>query len=367
MESIDVVVIGGGQAGLSTGYYLRSESRKFIILDHSQEIGHSWKDRYDSLTLFTPRKYSSLPGLPLEGDPWGYPTKDEMAAYLKLYQEHFAIPVQLETEVRRLSYAMGRFLITTNKGTWLAQQVVVATGPFQTPFIPPFAQSLSPEVFHIHTADYRNVEMLPEQGEVLVIGGGNSGAQIALEISQKKQVYLSVGHHIQYLPYRLLGRSLFWWYERIGLLRKSPKSWIGRRFIKKKDPLYGFDLRMAIASGTVKLLNRATSASGRLVSFADGSFQKPSTIIWATGFRADYPWICIPEVFDHNQTVIHERGVTWIPGLYFVGLPWQSSRGSALIGWVHRDARFISGMIAQYGERYANEDNSYEDLSSHGS
>jgi putative flavoprotein involved in K+ transport len=367
LKRIDVVVIGGGQAGLSTGYYLSSEKQEFIVLDQSHEVGYSWSCRYDSLTLFTPRMYSGLPGLTLEGDPWGYPTKDEMATYFKQYQEKFAIPIQLETEVTRLTYQLGRFLVTTNKGTWLAKQVVVAAGPFQTPFIPPIAHSLSSEVFQVHTADYHNPEMLPQMGDVLVIGGGNSGAQIALEISQMRQVYLSVGHDIQHLPYRFLGKSLFWWYEKVGLLRKSPESWVGRRFIKKKDPLYGFELKHAISSGKIKLLARATNASEKQIIFADGSSLEAGTIIWATGFRSDYPWLQIPEIFNTNQTVIHETGVTMIPGLYFVGLPWQSSRGSALIGWVHRDAKYICQMIKQNGDHYANEDYCYEDLPSHGS
>ncbi|WP_309492894.1 flavin-containing monooxygenase [Paenibacillus anseongensis] len=364
---MDIVVIGGGQAGLSTGYYLSAEQREFVVLDQSDKVGYSWSSRYDSLTLFTPRMYSSLPGLPLEGDPWGYPTKDEMAAYLKQYQEKFAIPIQLETEVTKLTYQLGSFLVTTNKGTWLAKQIVVAAGPFQTPFIPQIAHSLSSEVFQVHTKDYNNPGMLPQQGEVLVIGGGNSGAQIALEIAQKRTVYLSVGHDIQYLPYRFLGRSLFWWYERVGLLRKSPESWVGRRFVKKKDPLYGFELRNAISNGRVKLLARTTDMSDKLIFFADGSSLVAGTIIWATGFRSDYPWLQIPEIFNDKQMIIHERGTTSIPGLYFVGLPWQSSRGSSLIGWVHRDAKYISHMISQYGDHYAIEDYGYEDLSSHGS
>lgn len=366
MKEIDVVVIGGGQAGLSTGYYLSLEQREFIVLDQSHEIGYAWSRRYDSLTLFTPRKYSSLPGLMLEGDPWGYPTKDEMASYLKKYQEKFAIPIQLDSEVIQLTYQLGKFLVMTNKGAWLAKQVVVAAGPFQTPFIPPISYSLSSEVCQVHTADYQNPEKLPQTGEVLVIGGGNSGAQIALEISQTRQVYLSVGHDIQYLPYRFLGRSLFWWYEKVGILQKSPESWIGRRFIKKKDPLYGFELKHAISSGRIKVLARATDASEKQIIFADGSSLEAGTIIWATGFRSDYPWLQIPEIFNNKQNVIHETGVTLIPGLYFVGLPWQSSRGSALIGWVHRDAKFICQMIKQFGDHYANEDYSYEDLSSHG-
>ncbi|GFZ96552.1 putative oxidoreductase CzcO [Paenibacillus marchantiophytorum] len=366
LRRIDIVVIGGGQAGLSVGYYLHLEQREFVILDQSPEVGHSWSSRYDSLTLFTPRRYSALPGLPLPGDPWDYPTKDEIADYLRCYQDRFALPVQVETEVISLAYRKGRYYVTTNKGTWIANQVVVATGPFQSPYVPSFADSLSAAVLQMHTFDYRNPEMLP-LADTLVIGGGNSGAQIALELSLSRQVYLSVSHNIQFMPYRFLGKSLFWWYELIGLLRKSPDSWVGRRFQKKKDPLYGYELREAIASGRIKLLGRAVHAQGKQISFADGFSLEVDTILWATGFRMDYPWIHIPELASDHAGIEHERGVTAIPGLYVVGLPWQSCRGSALIGWVHRDAEFISRMIIQYGERYANEDNSYEDLSSYGS
>ncbi|MCA0757859.1 NAD(P)/FAD-dependent oxidoreductase [Paenibacillus sp. N4] len=347
MLSVDIVVIGAGQAGLAAGYELQRANRDFLLLDKGSFIGESWRSRYDSLRLFTPRRYSALPGLPMKGKRWGYPHKDEIADYLAEYQSKYALPVQLLTDVTSLTARDGRFWIATSKGELEARQVIVSTGPFQRPYCPEFGSALGSAVTQLHTADYKNPEQLPGE-RVLVVGAGNSGAQIALELSAKKKVYLSASHAINYMPYRFLGRSLFWWYERIGLLRKGPDSRIGKKLAAKKDPLYGYELKEAIDRGEVDLLPRTIGAKERRLLLEGGADIEVDAVVWATGFKPDYSWIDIPDAFGTGGTPVHDRGVSPVRGLYFVGLPWQSCRGSALIGWVHRDAKYISQIVRQH-------------------
>ena len=186
-QSYDVVVVGGGQAGLAIGYFLRRQERHFVILDAAVSIGSAWRARWDSLVLFTPRRYDGLPGLPFPGDPDGYPTRDEVIAYLENYREKFALPLDLGSDVRAMTKDDGTFLLDLDGRTVEARQVVVATGPFQTPRVPDFADELAPEVFQTHSQGYRAPSDVPE-GSVLVVGGGNTGYQIASELSSTHHV-----------------------------------------------------------------------------------------------------------------------------------------------------------------------------------
>src|SRR3954468_17283647 len=189
----DVVVIGAGQAGLALGYHLARQGRRIVILDRGDGVGSAWRSRWDSLTLFTSRRYSGLPGLPFPGDPDGYPTRDEVIAYLERYAETFALPIQFDSEVETLDLGEdGRFLLELDQGTITADQVVVATGPFQTPFVPKPAGRLDADVRQTHAVCYRRPDGVP-QGTVLVVGGGNTGFQIAKELSATHDVVLSVG------------------------------------------------------------------------------------------------------------------------------------------------------------------------------
>ncbi|MFJ7309752.1 flavin-containing monooxygenase [Peribacillus frigoritolerans] len=344
MKKIDILVIGAGQAGLSLGYYLQQQNVSFLLIDSSQNIGDIWRYRYDSLVLYTPRFYSALPGLRISGDQWDYPTKDEIADYLADYQRHFSIPVSLNTNLYRMKKTATGFLVETSQGEFEAQKVVIATGPFQNPYIPSIAENLSNEIYQIHTSSYHNPSQLPE-GPVLVIGGGSSGGQIAVECSKDREVYLAISSKINYLPYKFLGRNLFWWYDKLGLLKKGPETILGKRMKGKPDPMYGFILKKLVKSGAIKVKPRAIEAMNDEVEFADQTKLKIKTIVWATGFISDYSWVEIPELFDYDGKVIQDRGISNVPGLYFLGLPWQTSRGSGLIGWVGRDAKFISEQV----------------------
>ena len=346
----EVVVIGAGQAGLAMGYHLARQGRRFMILERGDSIAPAWRERWDSLTLFTPRRYSGLPGLPFPGDPDGYPTRDEVIAYLERYVETFELPIEPNSNVRRLSQENGRFVLELDGQTISADQVVVATGPFQTPYIPKLAEELDPDVWQAHSTGYRRPSGVPE-GAALVVGGGNTGFQIAKELSSTHKTTLSVGSRQTPLPQRPAGRDLFWWLTKMRILSTTVESRLGSR-LQHRDTLIGSSPRELKRRYGVELKSRALRASGRTVTFEDGSEIEADAVIWATGYRSDYSWIDLP-ILDSSGRLQHRRGVTDVPGLDFLGLTWQHTRGSALIGWVKDDAQFIAERIAALREAKA--------------
>ena len=346
-DSLDVMVIGAGQAGLALGWHLAQQSYRFLLVDAAPELGHTWRSRWDSLRLFTPAQYDALPGMPFPAPVDTYPTKDQVADYLAAYAARFQLPVLPNTAVTRLHRSAQRFTVDTTQGTLRARQVVVATGPFQRPVITPAAAGLGDAVVQLHSADYRNPDQIPE-GPVLVVGAGNSGLQIAEELSERHAVSLAVGAQPPQLPQRLLGRDLFWWMTRLGVLGKTADSRLAKRVRARGDLVIGSSCK-ALARRGVTLRPRLTSASTGGVTFADGSCLTPRTVIWATGFRSDYSWIDVPGVCSDGQ-VSHRRGVTEVPGLYFLGLPWQHTRGSALLGFVKDDAAWLAAEVLRHQE-----------------
>jgi putative flavoprotein involved in K+ transport len=347
-DHLEVAVVGGGQAGLAMGYYLRQQGRRFVILERGNSIAPAWRERWDSLTLFTPRGYSALPGHPFPGEPDGYPTRDEVIAYLERYAETFELPIELNSVVRNLSEEDGRFVLDVDGRGLTADQVVVATGPFQTPFVPSLAQGLATDVWQVHSTGYRRPGDLPE-GTVLLVGGGNTGFQIAKELSATHEVLLSVGAKQNPLPQRIAGRDLFWWLTKTRLLSTTVESRLGSK-LQYRETLIGSSPRELKRRYGVELKPRATQASGRTVRFEDGSELDLQAVIWATGYRPDYSWIDLP-ILDSNGRLRHRRGVTDVPGVSFLGLTWQWTRGSALIGWVKDDAAFLAERIAALQEK----------------
>jgi len=341
-EHYDVVVIGAGQAGLTMGHFLARHGRRFVILEAADSLGAAWRSRWDSLLLFTPRRYSSLAGLAFPGDPDGYPTRDDVIAYLEEYAATFELPVELNAPVRSLEATDETFAVMLEDRHIRADHVVVATGPFQAPNVPAFASELDPEVFQVHSTAYMRPGEVP-RGTVLVVGGGNTGFQIAKELSATHDVHLAVGSKQKPLPQKLLGRDLFWWLTKTGLINKTVDSRIARR-LQRSDTLIGSSPRELRRRHGVELKPRVVAASERTISFADGSSLDVDALIWATGYRSDYSWIDAP-VLGGDGRVKHRRGVTDVPRLYFLGLSWQHTRGSALIGWVKDDAEFISRQI----------------------
>jgi putative flavoprotein involved in K+ transport len=341
-QRYDVLVIGAGQAGLTVGYYLRQTGLRFLIVDAAEQVGSAWVQRWESLVLFTPRRLNAMPGLPFDGDPDREPTRHEVIDYLGRYATELELPVELGTPITALDHREGRFVAESPAGTIEAGQVIVATGPFQRPRIPEFAASVAADVHQAHSTAYRRSEDVPP-GRVVVVGGGNTGYQIAEELAADHQVVLAVGSRQTPLPLRFLGRQIFWWGTRLGVLSVSVESRIGKR-LSRRETLIGSSPRKAKRLG-IDLKPRAVSASGRTVRFADGTESDADAIIWATGYRPDYSWIKLP-VVDAGGRVRHRRGVTDRAGLYFLGLTWQHTRGSALLGFVAADARYISEQVA---------------------
>jgi putative flavoprotein involved in K+ transport len=339
----DVIVIGGGQAGLALGYHLARARRQFTILDAAGTLAAAWRSRWDSLKLFTPARYNGLPGRAFPGDPGHYPGRDEVVEYLTDYARDFELPVELNRRVQVVRPLDHGYLVETEDASYESDQVVIATGPFQTPRIPSIARDLAAEVHQIHSGDYRRPGDIAD-GPVLVVGGGNTGFQIAHELAATHEVHLAIGSRLAPLPQRLLGRDLFTILTATGLMAKTVDSRIGRR-LSARDALIGSSTR-AISRRGVRVLPRATSAAGSTVRFADESALDPCTVIWATGFGADYSYLDAP-VFREDGAVIHSRGVTAAPGLYFLGMPWQHTRGSALLGWVADDAQHIAHQITR--------------------
>jgi putative flavoprotein involved in K+ transport len=346
-QSYDVAVIGAGQAGLAIGYFLARAGKRFVILEAGEAVATAWRERWDSLLLFTPRRYDALPGLDFPGDPDGYPSRDEVIAYLQNYAETFELPVEFTTRVEAVRREGGAFVIEAEGRRIQSDQVVVATGPFQTPRMPKIAADLGEDVFHVHSTSYRRPGEVPD-GTVLVVGGGNTGFQIAGELASTREVHLAIGSRQTPLPQRILGRDLFWWLTKLGVLEKTVDSRLGQR-AQHRDTLIGSRPRGLRRHG-VKLHPRAVAASGRTIRFEDGSELEVDAVIWATGYRPDYSWIDA-RIFETDGRPMHTRGVTGVPGLYFLGLSWQHTRGSALLGWVKDDAEFIAEQVEANASR----------------
>jgi putative flavoprotein involved in K+ transport len=344
----DVVVVGGGQAGLAIGYHLAQQQRRFTILEAAADAAAAWRARWDSLKLFTPVRYNSLPGLPFPGDPDTYPSRDEVVAYLSDYARRFELPVELNRRVRAVEPDEGGgYRVELDDCSYMTDQVVVATGPFQVPRVPPVAANLDPEVVQFHSTAYRTPSQIPA-GPVLVVGGGNTGYQIAEELSRVHEVHLSIGSRQTPLPQRILGRDLFTYLDAARLMRVTVTSRPGRR-LQSRETLIGSSPRAARSRHGIHLHGRTEQVQGRHVAFADGTRVEPSAVIWATGFALEHSLVRAP-VFDETGRVVHRRGVTNAPGLYFLGLPWQHTRGSALLGWVKDDAAFIARCITEFAD-----------------
>jgi putative flavoprotein involved in K+ transport len=345
VQDLDVLVLGAGQAGLAAGYHLRTTGLMFAIVDGNDRVGDSWRRRFDSLALFTPRSYSALPGLAVAGDPDGLPGKDEIADYLEAYASRFQLPIQFGVAVSRLERDGSAFRATLADGSRIrAQAVIVATGAFQCPRPNPMSSGYSADVRQLHAADYTSPLEIGA-GAVLVVGDGATGRQIALELAPSHSVVLSTGRPRRPTRSTILGRSVFWWLDRLGLLRASRDSVIGKRLMRA-DPFPGrhLDLDNLRAAG-VTIVGRVATASGHMATFTEGPQTEVDTVIWATGYVDDTTWMAIPEVIDARGSFIERRGISPVPGLFFVGRSWQWTRGSALLTGVGADAAYVIAQL----------------------
>jgi len=346
--NLDILIIGAGQAGLALGYHLRKTPFHFQLVDRHARVGDSWRKRYASLVLFTPRAYSALPGRAVPGDPDVFPTKDEMADYLETYANHFDLPVVLGTDIQRLERVDRGFRAITEAGEQIdGRAVVLATGAFQRPAIPSISKRLSAEVTQLAPEDYKTPSQL-SPGTVLVVGDGATGRQIALELSAAHNVFLATGRPRRVSPDRILGKSVFWWMDKLGILKASRESAIGR-YLMKTDPFPGKALELSrLREQGVVVVGRIIRAEGKKVAFASGETTEVDAVLWATGYKDDTDWVAIPEAKDARGSFIHRRGISPIPNLYFIGRSWQWTRGSALFVGVGADASYLTEHIVKH-------------------
>lgn len=345
-QPLATLVIGGGQAGLAVGFYLRQADVPFLIVDANERTGDAWRNRWDSLRLFTPNRFNSLPGLDISGPDWGFPTKDQLADYLETYASQFQLPIRHGTRVERLTHEHGVFAAETTGGTYLADNVVVAMSSYQKPRVPEFASELDDRIVSTHVNDYKGPSQLRE-GPALVVGLGNSGAEIANELVRDRRVYLS-GQPTAVQPFRpekLSGRLLMPIVGPLvmnGLLSTSTP--MGRRFKEKMydkaAPLMRVKPKDLEAAG-VQRVGRIVGVTNGLPRQQDGSTVEVANVVWCTGYGPGLDWIDLP-IFDSDGRVTHRRGVVDVsPGLYFVAIKFQHSALSDTLFAVGREAELV--------------------------
>ena len=350
-EQFETIIIGGGQAGLATGYQLARLGLPFVILDANDRVGDSWRDRWDSLRLFTPARYDALPGMSFPASGLSYPTKDETADYLEAYAAKFELPVRTGVRVDRLVKEDDRFVVTAGHLRFEAENVVVASGAHHVPRVPGFAPDLDPAIVQLHSSRYRRPSQLGEGG-VLVVGAGNSGAEIAMESSRHHRTWLSGRDTGQEptragsRPDRLLVPIMWFLASRVVDVRTPIGRKVRDQFL---DPPRGIPLgrvrRKDIAAAGIERVPRTAGVRDGYPVLEDGRILDVSNVVWCTGFVPDFSWIDLP-IFDHNGFPTHTRGVVESHrGLYFMGLLFLSTLSSALVGGVGRDAKHIAGHL----------------------
>lgn len=342
---LDFLIIGAAQAGLAMAYELQKLQYNFVILDKEEQIGASWLNRWDSLKLFTPTEFNHLKGLDFPAENGQYPNKYEVANYFKTYVKHFNFPVQLNTLVEGISKKSTHFEVAHNSGITRAKNVVVATGPFHIPHTPRFHKYIDASIFQIHSNYYKNPSQL-NPGKVLVVGAGDSGYQILNEISNSRNdtVYFSGDTSVKSLPQEILGKTLWWWFTKTGYLSISKDSWLGKKISESKQPVIGTDVKGILNRKNVIPVGHTLNAEGNTIETKQQTLTDVKNIVWATGYRPKFDWIEGLEL-DNDGYPVHERGVSHIKGLYFMGLPWLYTRASATLGGVKTDAEFIAQHI----------------------
>ena len=401
-EQLDTVVVGGGQGGLSTSYYLKEQGREHVVLEQAPQAAKAWRERWDSFTLITPNWMTRLPGAEYQGsDPDGFMARDQLIAYFEQYAERFALPIRYGIRATRVEPHETGYLVSTDKGAFKAANVVMATGMYQHPRIPPFGTILSSEIRQLHSSEYKHPRMLPA-GAVLVVGSAQSGCQIAEELYQSgRKVYLSVGSAGR-LPRRYRGKDITRWMDELGFMDRtvdqlpSPKAkFAGNAHGTGKDGGHTINLHQFARDGVI-LLGHMQSAQGHRIKLApdlhenlaqgdkveadmikavddyverngldapietlpelrDG-YETESllrldlasagihSVIWATGYKFDFGLVKLP-AFDQDGYPVQKRGITAFPGLYFVGLPFLHTSGSGLLAGVGGDAAHVAKHI----------------------
>jgi putative flavoprotein involved in K+ transport len=352
-ERYETVIIGGGQAGLATGYHLARLGRSFVILEADRRIGDVWRRRWDSLHLFTPARHEGLPGWKFPAKGWSFPSRDDMADYLEAYAARFGLPVRTGMPVDGvIRNGDGSYVLSAAGRRFEAANVVVATGAYQIPTVPAFASQLDPGIVQLHSSDYRGPSQLRDGGGVLVVGAGNSGAEIALEAAGAHRVWLS-GREVGAIPFRIGGLPARLLLERLVLRVLfhrvlTVKTPMGRkmraRMGSRGTPLIRVRPEEITAAG-VERVARVAGVKDGLPVLEDGRVLEVANVVWSTGFRHDFSWIDLPGLGDGEPS--HRRGVVdGQPGLYLVGLHFLYAMSSAMIQGAGRDAEHVARHIA---------------------
>jgi putative flavoprotein involved in K+ transport len=352
-QQTETLIIGAGQAGLATAYHLQRLGRECLVVDGNTRIGDNWRVHYDSLRLYTPARYCGLPGVAFPGDPWSYPTKDEVADYLETYALHFDLPVRMRTRVQHLAQRDGRFVATLGDDTIECANVVVATGTFgRTPKVPPFAADLEPTIRQLHSSEYKRPDQLAP-GPVLVVGASHSGCDIALEVAADRPTIL-VGRDCGQIPVEWDSKGI-----RVGM---PIMTFVFKHVLTRRNPIVRGKLgeirshggpmlrvkRHHLAEHDVeRILQRVTGVADGRPRLADGRVLDVANVVWCTGFRQDFSWIDLP-AFGEDDWPDEYRGVVEsVPGLYFCGLSFQYAFSSMLLPGVGRDAAHVARRIAE--------------------
>lgn len=353
-ERLDVIVIGAGQAGLSAGYYLKQRGLRFAILDANERVGDSWRRRWDSLRLFTPARFDSLVGMRFPADPDAFPTKDEMADYLEAYAKTFELPVRGGSHVERLTRRNGRYLVVAGRREFEADQVIVAMSHFQTPRRPAFAAELRSDITQLHSSEYKNPSQLRD-GPVLLVGAGNSGSEIAMELAKRHRVFMS-GRDTGQIPFRV---GSFWGrlllarlvlrviFHRLLTLKTPMGRKMRTKMLTQGGPLIRVKNADLVAAG-VERVPRVSAVRDGLPVLEDGRTLDVANVVWCTGYGHGQSWIDLP-IFGSDGEPRHSGGVaTDVTGLYFVGLMFLYAASSTMIHGVGRDAaRIVETLVAQ--------------------
>jgi putative flavoprotein involved in K+ transport len=352
-ERFDTVVIGGGQSGLAAGYHLKRRGIDFVILDGNERVGDAWRQRWDSLLLFTPARYNGLPGMRFPAPASRFVAKDAMADFLEAYAKRFALPVRTRTRVDSLTREDGRYVVTAGDRRFVARNVIVAMANYQKPKVPPFARDLDPSIVQIHSHDYRNPSQLPS-GDVLVVGVGNSGADIALEIARTHPTVLA-GRESAAVPFRIESPIALLLLVRlvrfIGHHVLSIRTPMGRKarphMLHQAAPLIRVKPKDLISAGIRRVGRIDGVREGKPI--ADGATLDVASVIWCTGYHSGFSWIELP-VFAADGEPLHEAGVVpTSPGLYFVGLRFLYAATSDTITGMTRDAARVVRHLAGRG------------------
>jgi putative flavoprotein involved in K+ transport len=350
-ERFETVVVGAGQAGLSVGYHLARRGLDFVILDENAQVGDNWRNAWDSLRLFTPARYNGLPGMPFPAAPRSFATRDEMAAYLKSYAARFELPLRNGIAVDGLRRAGAGYVVTAGDRRFEASNVVVATGPQHLPLVPDLARELDPAIKQLHSSEYRNPGQL-RPGPVLVVGASHSGPDIALEAAAEHPTVLS-GPYRGEIPFDIEGRParvimrVLWFVANHVLTVKTPLGRKVRPEVRSHGgPLIRVKAKHLEAAGVEHVAAKTVGVRGGLPVLEGDRVVDVANVVWCTGFQLDFAWIDLPIVGGDGYP-LEDRGVVpSAPGLYFVGLPFQRSFASMLIGGVGRDAGYVAKRIA---------------------